>query len=279
MPVLRTCAPRAAERISACLERHRRRHEQRARHATPAPPAGPPRPPAPRSARAPPARHVAAAWPLRTAPSSVAGQPCRRPGAREREPGQRGVRRRAQRRVPGDARNVAACSRVTRKRSTRASRARRQQLPQRRQVALAQRLGAHLHLAHRRPRARPRGTGARRRAGRRAAVEEVLHRRLDARGERLLADGAVVDTTCRFTIGELPSAREPPRAVGASSGSSSAAARSCGSATITASALSPSSTPPCTAKPRLRARQRLRAPAEPVPRRPPRPARARPGRR
>ena len=70
------------------------------------------------------ARLRAAACPLITAPSSVAGQPVSVQLPASTSPGTSVSRTRAQAALPGAARNVAACSRVTRKRSTRAARAR-----------------------------------------------------------------------------------------------------------------------------------------------------------
>ena len=103
----------------------------------------------------------AAARPLRTAPSIVAGQPVAVHAPASASPGipVRWLGRRAP--TPGAARKVASCSRTTSKRSTRASRARGQELAERRQETLPQLVATQLRLRARRPTARPRGAGRR----------------------------------------------------------------------------------------------------------------------
>ena len=178
---------------------------------------------------------AAAACPLRTAPSIVAGHRCRstrRPArgraARSRAPG-------AGRAAPGPARNVAACSRVTKKCSIRASRAGGQQLGQRRHVAGLQVVDASC---------RARASAADSETARywpgsspalARAVEDPLHRRAHAGRERVLehrpvVDHVEVDDRRAPQPGQRGPGRRPRRPAAAGR------ARSWGTATITASA-------------------------------------------
>ncbi len=127
--------------------------------------------------------------------------------------------------TPGAARNVAACSRVAMKSSTLASRARGKQLPQRRQVVLAQRIHAHPHLplgARQRHRQILAAGG---RAGGGGAVEQVLHRRAHSGGEALIADRPVIDDVQVHDRG-APEALEPARR-GSRSAARAARRRAC----------------------------------------------------
>ena len=192
--------PRRAGAHGARLERQRREHDvtvpssapraglvERLRAITAASTAIALRECAPRAPRS------AAAWPLRTAPSIVAGQPVSvqapastRPGSAVRGPG-------AQRRAPGrgaERRGVLAGDEELLAPSPRGRPAAARRAPAGSARAAPRR---SRRARRRRPTARRRGTGRRVRPEPLGAVEHPLHRRADAGGERMLEHPPVVD--------------------------------------------------------------------------------------